>query len=129
MDDEERERRAQRKAESLMAWHDLPADKEEEAEKKGPPNSGKVKFQALCFEDAAGINAGWMRPKRLEEFLKAAGVGDVTRMSQIIKQGVDVDGVNECGETAVMAASWQGQSRVVRLLAWAGHTLQHRPFH
>lgn len=50
----------------------------------------------------------------------AAKNGDVSRLEALIKQGVDVNALDEDGDTPLMVASYYGQLQIVKVLLDAG---------
>jgi ankyrin repeat protein len=104
-----------RREESYRKWSELPVCKEDIDRKQK-----KEIFRALDRVSAAGAGPGRTRPQRMEQFLKAVEEDDVLRVEALIGLGVDVDGSNECGESALLVAAWLGHTEVARTLLAAG---------
>eukprot|EP00941_MAST-03F_sp_MAST-3F-sp1_P001654 g1654.t1 len=82
--------------------------------KKRPP------FRALDYRMACKTFIGTSRASRCEKFLLAAKDGLVPRLKAIIEAGVDVDCVNEYGQSALHLAKWRGKTGAVQFLESIG---------
>ena len=56
----------------------------------------------------------------IDQFVDAAERGDYNLVSSLLSQGIDIDGKNRYGYTALFGASANGQERVVSLLIERG---------
>ena len=61
-----------------------------------------------------------VRQRRLEDFVGAAFDGNLNRVTQFVSEGVDVNGLNTNGKTALILASAAGRVDVVNLLLTKG---------
>eukprot|EP00873_Tetraselmis_striata_P038680 jgi/Tetstr1/458944/TSEL_004415.t1 len=75
---------------------------------------------ALPLPDAAALLPGLFRDSRLDSLREAAARGCAFRLAALVEAGVDVDGADDAGVTALMLAAWRGRSAAVRLLLAAG---------
>lgn len=122
--------RAERKAASERKWRELPRTDAEAEQQEAGKNSTKqkkpkgVRIPAMPEREAAGMNPGYLQAQRVERLNEAACADDVMRLIALIDAGVDVDGTNECGETAALSAAMLGNAKSLRLLAWAGADLR-----
>ena len=60
------------------------------------------------------------RQELIEEYLRAAGCGNVKQAHDFLAQGMEVDATNHVGYTALMAAARSYRVEMVRLLLEAG---------
>jgi hypothetical protein len=56
----------------------------------------------------------------VEDFSQFAQAGDLAMVQRAIRQGINIDGLNEIGNTALMMAAYEGNAAVVDALLLAG---------
>jgi len=56
----------------------------------------------------------------INQFVDAARRGDYNLVSSLLSQGINIDGQNRYGDTALIDASYYGHERVVSLLIERG---------
>lgn len=111
----------ERKAASKELYLQLPEVAEREiaaARGKGSSKRGTTKFRAKTLTELAYEKIGHLRSTRSLEFTKAILSGDLRRVRALINSGVDIDGVNEYGLTALSLACYYGRADVVEELVW-----------
>lgn len=110
--------RLSRKAESLAKWLELPKDLGEALPAAGV--SKKPVLKAQPFHECTAQFLGTIRPQRVLELHKASSEGDCYRLHALLVAGVDLDGTNDYGQSALFVACWRGKVSSVRYLLWAG---------
>ncbi|CAE6972459.1 ASB2, partial [Symbiodinium sp. CCMP2456] len=93
---------------------------EVEAPEAAPKVSKAPRFQAQHPREAASAHLGATQQERTAELHKAAAAGDRFRLLALFEAGVDVDAVNEYGQSPVFLAAYHDAAEAVSLLAWAG---------
>eukprot|EP00658_Telonema_sp_P-2_P040052 TRINITY_DN28657_c0_g1_i1.p1 TRINITY_DN28657_c0_g1~~TRINITY_DN28657_c0_g1_i1.p1 ORF type:complete len:617 (+),score=93.29 TRINITY_DN28657_c0_g1_i1:152-2002(+) len=108
------------KSTSLWAWSQLPEQATQDdlvRDKK----QGRRKFE-LCHNlyEAHRSSLGLTKGTRQELLDGALGRGDVARCRVLMEAGVNVDWVNEYGQTGLYVAAWRGMAAMVQLFLQAG---------
>ncbi|KAI9205794.1 uncharacterized protein BJ171DRAFT_499617 [Polychytrium aggregatum] len=80
----------------------------------------KPVFQARSMRSLAGLYVGTYRSQRDSELFKAAEENNVLRLEALVEVGVDINVVNEYGQTAFFLACWKGCGRVAQKLLECG---------
>lgn len=68
----------------------------------------------------AGCSASGPNPGRNLALIQASRVGDVSRVSTLLEDGADINAVDEEGWTPYLAASAEGNWKVMKLLQAKG---------
>jgi type II secretory pathway predicted ATPase ExeA len=77
--------------------------------------------QMLTSEPVLDDTARGVVASQKADLIAAVENGNRVEVQQLIEEGVQVDGVNESGESALMKAAWAGRSGIITLL------LSHEP--
>ncbi|CAE6930447.1 ASB2 [Symbiodinium sp. CCMP2592] len=93
---------------------------EAEAPEAAPKVLKAPRFQAQHPREAASAHLGATQQERTAELHKAAAAGDTLRLLALFEAGVDVDAVNEYGQSPVFLAAYHDAAEVISLLVWAG---------
>ena len=101
------------KQRSLERFVRLPEDKEKITKTAKSANGG---FRALAPAEAKRMNLGAYQQGRADSLEAAAAAGDHTRLAWLLEAGVDVDAVNNYGQSAVLLAAAGGHAAAVTLL-------------
>jgi hypothetical protein len=101
------------KQRSLERFMQLPEHKAQITKTAKLANGG---FRALAPAEAKRLNLGGWQQGRSESFEAAAAAGDDTRLAWLVEAGVDVDAVNNYGQSAVLLAAAGGHAAAVTLL-------------
>lgn len=130
--DLQQQQREIRKRESFAKWQLLPetliaydkkssgSHERESASRRNVICPKKPILKAQPFHVCAGQYLGTIRPQRVLELHKASIVGNLYRMHALLEAGVDVDGVNDYGQSALFLACRYVRVDSVRYLLWAG---------
>ncbi|EKX35519.1 hypothetical protein GUITHDRAFT_146440 [Guillardia theta CCMP2712] len=110
----------ERKRASYERWRELPGNLPSKEE--GKLQQLKIPFfRAMPEEEVARFFVGATRGQRMKELWKASVKGDVLRLRALVDVGVDVDGRNEYGQTALFMTAMAGHADAFKLLyIWAG---------
>jgi hypothetical protein len=119
--------RLRRKTESYSKWKQLPSSleayggsggTEEQSPTASCPKKPVLKSQPFHVVTAQFL--GTMQTQRVLELHRASAGGDSYRLHALLEAGVDLDAVNEYGQTALCLACVHNQLASVRYLLWAG---------
>eukprot|EP00854_Cymbomonas_tetramitiformis_P011305 gene11305-13357_t len=105
---------------SLALWQALP-----EMEPAGPKEKKRYPFTPRPLHETAARRIYQHRPGRLQQLLGAAAQGEVYRLLELVRAGVDIDAVDEYGHTALLIAAWHGHVHAARLLLANGADPAH----
>lgn len=84
------------------------------------PRLARPKFHAAPASAVACLFVGLSRQQRQSYLWAAAVGGSVPRLRALVDAGVDVDGHNENGQTALVLAAMYGHARAVQVGVDAG---------
>jgi hypothetical protein len=117
-----------RKQDSYQKWIQLPASLTDYDSSPGDEGSNplprscpkKPVLKAQPFHMVTAQFLGTVQQQRVLELHKASAHGDTYRLHALLEEGVNVEGMNEYGQTALFVACMQNQPMSVRYLLWAG---------
>ncbi|MGE6256378.1 ankyrin repeat domain-containing protein [Heyndrickxia sporothermodurans] len=64
-----------------------------------------------------------------QQFIQMAGKGDIEKVLELLEEGVDINSKDKLGRTAVMAATYNNQVKMVQSLIQAGADINIRDHH
>lgn len=109
-----------RKRESKERWNALPmsggdADTSGDSKKMKTktPRKERCNFGGMPMKELWRKNLGYTKETRQAVLFKAATDGDIGRLAALVEAGVDIDGENEYGQTALHTAAFYGNFEFV----------------
>jgi hypothetical protein len=116
-DDMNPQQRAQHSRELFLKLpatiHDLKMESQGKKKKRKPP-------MAASWDESLAHSVGLSQDVRIDKFMKASEQGSYRLLRVCLLTGMDIDFINEYGQTALYIASWKGHVRAVKILLQFG---------
>jgi len=93
--------------------------------KKLPKKQLKGKGEVFCksWREIINLSIGNTQDVRSDKFLSAVSRGSFRFVRGCLEGGVNIDGKNEYGQTALFIAAWKGHDLIVKVMLWYGASL------